>query len=198
MTRVSPHREVHTKGIIINRFSSGEGSVRVHIFTESLGLVGALAKSAREERSKLRPHLTVGTFGSFDLVQGRETWRVTGAVGTIHSYFSLIGNPAAQDRCARVLSLLRQLVRGEECDEALFSVVWHFLIAVGDVPQDMLVHAERLVVLQILAALGYVSKEAVPDQANLTFSLESLQSLMAVEVGMRGAIQEGFVASGLL
>ena len=109
---MSQSREVHTKGIIINRFSSGEGSVRVHIFTESLGLVGALAKSAREERSKLRPHLTVGTFGNFDLVQGRETWRVTGAVRTKNSYFDLQGNPDAQDMCARVLSLLRQLVRG--------------------------------------------------------------------------------------
>ena len=70
--------------------------------------------------------------------------------------------------------------------------------AIGDVPQDMLVHAERLVILQILAALGYVSREAVPGQADLNFSLESLQSLLSVEAGMKGAIKEGFVASGLL
>lgn len=195
---MSQSREVHTRGVIINRFSSGEGSVRVHLFTQELGLVSALAKSGREERSKLRPHLTVGTLGNFDLVQGRDTWRLVGAVGTVNTYFALQGNEAAQDMSARVLSLLRQLVRGEERDDELFSAVWHFFSALAEIPRGMLIHAERLVILQILAALGYVSKEAVPQQASLTFSIESLQSLLTLEAGMKGAIQEGFVASGLL
>lgn len=195
---MSKAHDVQTRGVVISRYSSGEGSVRVNIFTEQLGLIGALAKSAREERSKLRPHLTVGTFGHFDLVQGANTWRVVGAVGTQNYYFAF-KSAEKQRAAARVLSLLRQLINGEERDEALFAVVWDFLSALSRVQDEHVVRAERLVVLQILAALGYVSKEAVPaPQETFDYSVRAFQELEPLEKEMRTAIKNGFVASGLL
>ena len=59
VTSMLQKREVHTRAIVIARRSAGEGSVRVSLYTEELGLVSALVTSAREERSKLRPHLMV-------------------------------------------------------------------------------------------------------------------------------------------
>ena len=195
---MSKVHDIQTRGIVISRFSSGEGSVRVSIFTEQLGLVGALAKSAREERSKLRPHLTVGTFGHFDLVQGVNTWRVVGAVGTQNYYFAF-KTKERQRAAARVFSLLRQLITGVEKDETLFKGVWDFLRALNEVPDEHIVRAERLVVLQILAALGYVSKEAVPTlKEEFDYSIRAFQELEAVEVEMQKAIKNGFVASGLI
>lgn len=195
---MSKVHDVQTRGIVISRFSSGEGSVRVHVYTEALGLVSALAKSAREERSKLRPHLTVGTFGHFDLVQGTNTWRVVGAVKTQNYYFAFTSKEK-QHSAARVLSLLRQLITGEEKDERLFKSVWEFLSALNEVADEHVVRAERLVVLQVLGALGYVSKEAVPTlKEEFDYSVRAFQELEAIEKEMQRAIKNGFVASGLI
>lgn len=195
---MSKVHDIGTRGIIINRFSSGEGSVRVHIFTESFGLISALAQSVREERSKLRPHLQVGTFGYYDLVRGARSWRVVGAVETKNYYFSH-GNQKVQSAAARVLSLLRQLVTGEERDESLFRCVWNFFSALSFITNDTAVRAERFVVLQILAALGYVAKEAVPTlEEEFDYSVAALHALESFESDMRRAIKNGFVASGLI
>jgi len=190
--------EVGTRGVVISRASSGEGSVMVSIFTEELGLVSAIAKSAREERSKLRPHLQVGTFGFFDLVEGVAVWRVIGAVKTKNYYFAFRNTPKAQEAAARLLSLLRQLIHGEERDSELFEIVWNFLVALESIPDDMLVFAERFAVLQTLAALGYVSKETVPHAERYDYSEEALRTLLPQEKQMIVDIKNGFVASGLV
>jgi len=192
------NHEIGTRGIIISRSSSGEGSVRVSIFTEELGLVWAVAKSAREERSKLRPHLTVGTFGFFNLVQGQAGWRVIGAVETQNSYFAFRDYPKAQEAAARLLSLLRQLINGEERDPELFDAVWGFLASLSSIPEDLLVFAERYAVLRSLAALGYVPKDAVPHIEKISYTHETLKILLPYEKEMTVAIKNGFSASGLL
>lgn len=190
--------EVQTRGIVVSRFSSGEGNTRVHIFTEDLGLISVFARSAREERSKLRPHLTVGTFGHFDLVRGVGGWRVVGAVETKNAYFACIGNAAAQTAAARFLSLIRQLIQGEERDAELFVGMWGFFSALSSLQGTLLVHLERFATLQMLSKLGYVSPSAVPGAISFDYSLESIQSLVPLERQIADAIKEGFVASGLL
>lgn len=196
---MSKSHDVGTRGIVINRFSSGEGSVRVHLFTEKFGLISSLAQSAREERSKLRPHLQVGTFGNFNLVNGARTWRVVGAVDTKDFYFSSTGNPNVQHASARVMSLLRQLISGEEKDGDLFESVWNFLTSLETITDSTIARAERLVVLQILASLGYAGKDTVPPlDETFNYSESSLNALEAYDTRMHQAIKDGFTASGLI
>lgn len=190
--------EVHTRGVIISRFSAGEGSVRAALFTEHLGLVTGFAKSAREERSKLRPHLVVGTIGHFDLVRGRDIWRVTGATATRNAYFAHTTCREVQQVAVRYIALLRTLIQGEDRDEEVFRAVWDFLTALHTVPEAMLVHAERFAVLTLLAHLGYVSREAVPGTVAFDYSVTSLEKLVPLEKSIAEAMKQGFVASGLL
>jgi DNA repair protein RecO len=194
---MSKKHDVQTRGIIINRFSSGEGSARVLLLTESCGLVSALVKSGREERSKLRAHSTVGTFGTFDLVRGREIWRFVGAVKTHHAYFDFQENVALQKAVARIFSVLRQLITGEEKDERLFGVVWDFLNALPHIRGDVVLYAERFTVLKILAILGYVSHHASYIE-KYTYAYDDLLALIPHEREMHRTIHDGFVASGLL
>src|SRR3989338_10140885 len=86
---MSGKRELTTRGIVVGRRSAGDGSVRVFLYSEALGLVSAIAKSAREERSQLRSHLQWGTYGNFMLVLGKETWRVKGVSHTANIFFEL-------------------------------------------------------------------------------------------------------------
>lgn len=174
---MSAKREVTTRAVVIGRAQAGEGSVRVHLYTEELGLVSAIAKSAREERSKLRAHLTTGTYGSFALVKGERGWRVTGATGTKNAHFVASDNTEAQIAFAHVIGVVRQLVHGEGANHQLFNALWGFVTVP---PMKKFLEAEQDTVLHILASLGYVAPT-------------DMQSPDVVSV-----INKGLVASGLV
>ncbi len=191
-------REITVRGILIARRSIGEGSVRVSIYTDSLGLIVALAKSAREERSKLRAHLQEGTVGSYTLVKGRDAWRVTGAVDTRNAYFACGDSPKIKEAVARVMATVRQFVRGEGSDPYLFSVLSNFLRATNGFANDEIMHAECLAVLRMLAALGYVETKNGTEQFFSTDYGEKLLALAAKErPRLIRTINESIAVSGL-
>ena len=190
-------REVHTRGIVVSRRAAGEGSVRVELYTEELGLVSAIAKSAREERSKLRPHLLVGTRGTYSLVRGKEVWRLTGAVKTKNFAFECVDD---EGRCAgaRLVSVVRQFVHGEGTDEGLFDALWNFYEVLSDLPPTHVAAAERIAVLQLLSSLGYVPQD--PEIQKYLVAAYKDDVLSDAERDRRTlvtAINEGFAASGL-
>ena len=190
-------REVHTRGVVAARMAAGEGSVRVLMYTEELGLVRAVAKSAREERSKLRPYLLPGTRGAYSLVKGKAEWRVTGAVDAHTTYYEC----ARDDQRAsaeRVLSLIRKFVHGEGADQELFTALYRFLESLPSLPERAVQIAEYVAVLRILAALGYVAKT---DGVEEFMSAEYTAALLArAEVRRKDLvtlINHGLGASGL-
>lgn len=191
-------REVTTRGVVISRGQSGEGSVRVGIYTETLGLVGALARSAREERSKLRPHLQVGTLGRFTFVSGTRDWRAIGATGTVNAYFMLNHQAFAQGALARVLFALKQLVQGEGTNPELFQALWGFVQSLGALSDGEIHVAERLCMVRILSSLGYVAAESeIPHLAGDSFEPALLRSLIPFEKHLVKTINDGLFASGL-
>jgi hypothetical protein len=194
----STNREITLRGIVVARRSSGEGSVRVSLYTDALGLVSALAKSAREERSKLRPHLQVGTLGTFTLVKGRDVWRITGALNAENSYFALAGKPEAQAASARVLSIVRQFVRGEGSDPYLFSALFDFFRALSGMGMEDMPAAECVAILRLLAALGYIGED--PRMApflKISYAPALLADAKASRKYLVQFINEGIAVSGL-
>lgn len=190
-------RDVHTRGVVIARRAAGEGSVRVRIYTEELGLVNAVAKSGREERSKLRPYLLSGTRGTYSLVKGKVEWRVTGAVGCKTSYFET-SEHTAHESGARVLSLLSQFIHGEGRDEDLFASLWEFLESVPTLPSADVRIAEYVAVLRILAALGYVAKtDGVEEFMSAEYTAALLQRAGERRKDLVALIHRGLSESGL-
>lgn len=194
---MSVRHEITTEGIVIGRFSAGEGSVRVQMYTEALGLISALAKSGREERSKLRPHLQAGTHGTYTCIKGERDWRLLGAIGTHNYYFALAGRPAAQTAAARVVSVVRQLVHGEEVDARLYRALAGFLSALPSLADTEVRVAERLAVARILFSLGYVEGKAVPHLSGETYAPAPLKELVPFQHQLTVIINEGLSASGL-
>jgi recombinational DNA repair protein (RecF pathway) len=195
---MSARREVVTEGFVLARASAGEGSARVLFYTKELGLVSALAKSAREERSQLRPHLLPGSSGIFRLVKGRDTWRVTGASRTTDSYFSLAGKKNAQDAAQRVLQGVRQFVHGEGADPELFSGLHAFFDSLHALPDEYAPDAENIAILKLLAGLGYVrGSPALSVFMGARYSEDSLSRAHTERSVIVRAINEAIHASGL-
>lgn len=195
---MSVGREITVKGIIVGRRQSGEGSVRVSVYTDALGLISALAKSAREERSKLRPHLQVGTVGTFTFVKGRDVWRVTGAIQTSNVFFALSSKSSSQEGAARVLKTIRHFIRGEGSDPYLFSVLSGFLQAIPLLEERFIPDAECVAVLRTLSALGYVRDDEETRQfLSASYDTDSLEKVKRSRTHLVSLINEGINASGL-
>ncbi len=190
-------REVTVRGIVVGRRAVGEGSLRVSLYTDGLGLLSALGKSAREERSKLRAHLQEGTFGIYTVVKGRDVWRMTGAYGT-HNAFYMTARREHREALSRVLMTVRQFIRGEGSDPYLFAVLFGFITALPNIPTEQVKDAECIVVLRILSALGYVEPAngvaryltSTYDGAMLSHAKEYRQSLVRT-------INDSIAASGM-
>jgi len=191
-------REVTARGIVVARRSAGEGSVRISLYTDSLGLVSALAKSAREERSKLRPHLQVGTTGVFTLVKGRDVWRIIGATNTENSYFALSGKSGAQEASARIIAVVRQFIRGEGSDPYLFSALFGFFTSLPEIDQEYVLEAECVTVFRVLSALGYV-REETSTQAflDIAYDIGTLKAVRESRPTLVRRINEAISESGL-
>jgi DNA repair protein RecO len=190
-------REVHTRGVVIGRRASGEGSARILIYTEELGLVRAIATSAREERSKMRPYLVTGTRGTYSLVKGKVEWRVTGVVQAHTSYYEC-ASAAGQDAAMRVVALIEQFVQGDGADEGLFESVWEFLETVPTLSDTDVRIAEYVAVLRILAALGYVAKVGGMEEfMGPAYSAALLASAAEKRSELVQVITHGLGASGL-
>ncbi len=195
---MSGRRELSTRGVVIGRRAVSEGSARIFLYTETLGLLSAIAKSAREERSQLRPHLQWGTRGHFTLVLGRETWRVTGSSHTANIFFDLAENKIAKQTAARVLETVRQFVRGEQPDPEVFDTLFRFFEVLPLLSPAAAKEAEVLAVFRMLSALGYVE----PDNLLTSFLAPSYDRALLDAAGkMRPrlvkAVNNGIAASGL-
>lgn len=189
-------RELTVKGVVVGRRIAGEESLRVHLYTDQLGLVSCVAKSARTERSKLRPHLLIGSFGVYSLVKGKDVWRVTGAWETDNVFYSR--SRVQNEGSARVFQTVRQFVRGEGSDPYLFSVLWNFAHRTRNINDEDVRDAECLAALRILASLGYVEEsQSVSEFLDASYESETLLRARSARQELVRSINAGIKASHL-
>jgi len=159
------HHIHQTEGFIIDSKNTGQADRVLFVFTEKLGLVAAAAKSVREMRSKLRPHLQEGMQSRFSLVHGKSGWRVTGAEQVVSWFEILSGDSLKQSIFARVSFLLRRFLHGEEPHQELYNLLSHGFTFLRDLESEKkkLDAFEALIVLRVLNLLGYVGKNSVAE-----------------------------------
>lgn len=155
------HHRYQTQAFILGSTPLGEANRFIDMFTEDLGRVRAIARSIREERSKLRFSLQDFSVSDVSLVRGREVWRVVGAEAQHNFHHEFKGRIEERDTMIRLLSLLKRLLNGEEENRALFSVVSDsFSFLSGTLlNKEELSSFECLVVLRVLYNLGYLAKD---------------------------------------
>lgn len=162
------HTKYTTPAVVVGRLPMGEGNATIILFTRDFGLVHAAAKSIREHRSRLRYSVQVGMHIDASLVRGRYEWRLVSA-REAHALSPVLLRNARLHR-ARVIRLIRRLVKGEERNDALYDVVLQSLDA-ASLPQTLLdwQGLEVLSAAKIMHTLGYLSVGNLPKSVEVLF-----------------------------
>src|SRR3989344_3609239 len=156
------YRIYHTEGMVLGSVASGEASKIFSLFTKELGLIHARAQGVRETRSKLRYSLQDFSLSSFDLVRGKNGWRVTSAIVEENlAAFSPEKRKQALGVLRRVTTLLARLFRGEEKDAVLFETLVASFRKLKDEALELkaIRDLEALLVMRILHRLGYCGED---------------------------------------
>lgn len=145
-----------TKGIILGSASVGESNRYYHIFTKDLGLVVAFAQGVRELKSKLKYHFQDFNYISFDLIRGKDTWRITSGREEL-GFEESFENKNKVKIIASINTFLKRFLHGEERNEELFDeIVSNFLFLSKETfDETMEKDFEILLVAKILDKLGY-------------------------------------------
>ena len=143
-------------------FDKNESSRVLYIFTRDFGLVLAHTQGVRDLKSKLRFALQDFSYSLIDMVRGKSGWRVVNARPRENIFYhtSQEGAHDAGLMIARVLKIVRRLVKGEEKNERLFDEIikTHQFMRDTVFTKDEIFHLEIITVMRILNILGYWGK----------------------------------------
>lgn len=186
-----------SQGVVLQKRAVGESHIYASILTRDLGLVRAIARSARFEKSKLRYILEPYTAGRFSFVRGEHEWRLTGA----HDAHGMLPKDIERRRAmARIGKLLMRLVPGQEVNSELFDAVHDGFEALARVESREAAEAvECVLVLRILSSLGYLPQtpELVPFLSRDFFEMELADRVASSRKALIRAINESLEATGL-
>jgi DNA repair protein RecO len=192
------HQKFLTNGIVLAKRSAGESNTAVLLFTEDLGLVRAVARSARREDSRLRYGLEPLMQGRYTLLRGRYEWRLVGAGDISRDIIS--ASPVRILRAGRIAKLLLRLMPGEEASPELYRSVAEGLRALARMEEQEDADAvECVVVLRVLSRLGYLPRLPAIEpfvEADF-FSLELAASAKRSRALLIKLINDSLSASGL-
>lgn len=148
------HAIYQTPAIVLSTRNVREANKVAVLYTRDFGLVYVSAQSIREERSKMRYHLTILSFVDVDLVQGRNIWRLTG----IHertSAFSFVDTPW-YPALIRVFSVIERLCQGEVAEEGIWNDL-QYLYRMIEGGYTFCDEVELILLTRLLHHLGYWS-----------------------------------------
>lgn len=150
------HHIYQTEAIVLGSRASGESNRLFFLLTNELGFIVAAAQGIRELKSKLRFSLQDFGFVRVAMVRGKEMWRVTNAE-PVNGHHALLADGGKIFLVARVFSLLRRLLHGEERNEELFGAVRGVLYFLERemLSDEELLALEIIMNLKILHHLGY-------------------------------------------
>lgn len=174
-----------TEALVCGSFDQNTADRSFLLFTKELGMLFAVAKSVREEKSLQRPALQDFSRIRVSLVKGKTGWRV-GSVEVMGNDYMLATTREKRGSIVALYRLLRRFIRGEEPVSDLYALVVEGLdVLLGEVSSRRLV--ELKVEVDILAQLGYVDAAAIPEWVRLctvaevgTLTDEKLEAQLSV------------------
>ncbi len=144
---------ITSKGVVLKKYHVGESHVVVNILTENHGVLRAHVRSARCEQSKLRYGIESLTVARFSFVRGKQQWRLIGTED-IHPFSACA---YARTAAGRIALLLLRLIDGEVAVQMVYATVTEGLQSLEYAELATIPPIEWVLVLRILAHLGYVS-----------------------------------------
>jgi DNA repair protein RecO (recombination protein O) len=193
------HEKYTTRGLIVSASAYREADKIVSIYTKDFGLVSVVAAGVRRSASKLRYHTQDFSVRLFSLVRGRDIWRLVGS----EEIAGIIPIQSAEYLVAyaRVLSLIRRLVRGEEKNEQVFLTLFslHNLLSNKENSSVDILVLETLAVFRILHSLGYIKSDATTEPLITPASIDKplVVSAKPLVPSLISAINAGLIESHL-
>lgn len=151
-----------TDALVCGSFDRGRADRSVLIFAREAGMLFAVARSAREERSRQRYALQDLSYLRVSLVRGKSGWRI-GSTEPYLNFYSRAPDRTTRGSTVSLVRLLRRFIRGEEAAPVLFDELITGLTALTEPAEPAPKLIEQVVTLRLLAALGHVAHEQVPS-----------------------------------
>lgn len=183
-----------TRALVLSRTPIAEESTLLTLLTRDVGLVRARAQGLRKSGAKLAGTLPTLAESDVILVEGKDGWRVSGAI-LEENWFSRL-TPLARIRAGRIAALLLRLVSGEAPDERMFDSFTSYLSTLATLPEDKHAAAECLAALRILSTLGLDAGDTL-DEENGTFGEDLLERIGKDRTAYVARVNRGIAASGL-
>lgn len=142
-----------TKALVCGSRASHTSDRSYLLFTREAGMLYAMAKSVREERSKQRFALQEFSYVRATLIHGKSGWRVAG-VEAIENLYSREPAREARGLLRSVVMLLRRLIQGETAHPELFDET---IDALTMQQSEHYREREQVFTLRMLALLGYIA-----------------------------------------
>jgi DNA repair protein RecO (recombination protein O) len=168
------HTKYTTDAWVIARAPTGESNIVVTLYTHDFGAIEAVARSVREQRSRLRQSLATGARSDVSLVRGRYQWRLVSARQRM--YIEPVSIEARAHR-SRILRLVKRLTPAQEQNQRLFAVITRALTELGvERSIESWSGFELVCASAILAELGYLPAPALADSnyLDIVFAPEAL------------------------
>ena len=188
------HHKYTTLGFIVNTRGSREADMLYSIYTQDFGMVFASATSVRLSKSKLRPHLFLGVLLSLTILKSKAGWKLVEAkqVGEMISLKN-----KGYKIFARMLSVLKSLIHGEEKNESLFDVIEHMYNLIlekgeGEIEEGV----ELLGMIKILGSLGYGTDIGIAKYIDKDFDDETLNGILLEKTEIIKEINKALKATG--
>ncbi len=150
------HHIYETKSFVLGGLPLGEADRQVLLYTQEFGLLRAVAQGLREIKSKLRYSLQPYSLSTVNLVRGRAGWRIVNAALHENLFKDFQSERPRLIILARIFSLLRRMLHGEEKNPDLFAVLSEGFGFLARAPLASVAEVELIFVLRILYCLGYV------------------------------------------
>lgn len=146
-----------TQGLLVDDRPYGEAGRILYVLTAEHGILTFLAQGVREQKSKLRGLLSLGTLATFEFVEGREVKRLT-TILPIRRFRKIFEKVESRNVFSRVVNFVERVVLGEQENNELYA---RFLDGL-DVLENHISneinyfqYIEIAIIINILHALGY-------------------------------------------
>lgn len=149
------HQIYQTEGIVLKKKNFGEADCLFYLFTEKFGMIKAITKGVRLEKSKLRYGLSLFSIGEFVLIFSKDFWQIIDAKDIKTMFNNRFEKISV---FAELANFLTRMIKGEERNDFIWQEVKNFLtvfynkdISIGEM-KDLKTQA----IARILNNLGYM------------------------------------------
>lgn len=158
------HQIYQTDGIILRKKNFGEADCLFYIFTEKFGMIKAVVKGVRLEKSKLRYGLSLFSYGNFALISSKDFWQIVDAKDIKMTPCDWLDKESPDiwfekiSVFAELANFLVRMIKGEEKNDFIWEEIKSFLSILYSegITKEKIKNLRVQTTARILNNLGYM------------------------------------------